>query len=60
MRLSERGLWQNRDFLRLWAGETVSRFGSQVTSFAVPLVAAVTLPCMLCGRRSRPTTCSAR
>ena len=33
----------NRDFARLWAGETVSQVGSQVTLFALPLVAILTL-----------------
>ena len=33
----------NRDFLRLWAGETVSVFGSQITLLALPLAAVLTL-----------------
>lgn len=33
----------NRDFVRLWAGETVSLIGTQVTQFAMPLVAILTL-----------------
>ncbi len=37
------GLWRNHDFLKLWAGETVSLFGSQVTELALPLVAIYTL-----------------
>ena len=32
-----------RDFVRLWAGQTVSLFGSEVTQLALPLVAAVVL-----------------
>src|SRR3982074_543659 len=28
-------LWRHRDFLKLWTGETVSQFGSQVTLLAV-------------------------
>ena len=36
-------LWRNRDFLRLWGGQTVSRFGSQVTDLALPFVAIVVL-----------------
>ena len=38
-----RGLWGNRDFLKLWLGETISLFGSQVTVLALPLTAIVTL-----------------
>ena len=38
-----RSLWRHRDFLKLWIGETVSEFGSQVTQLALPLAAAVTL-----------------
>lgn len=33
------GVWRNQDFLKLWAGETVSLFGSQVTTLALPLTA---------------------
>ena len=41
--LAAGSLWRNRDFLKLWTGETVSEFGSQVTQFAMPLAAALTL-----------------
>jgi MFS family permease len=34
---------QHRDFLKLWAGETISLLGSQVTALALPLVAVITL-----------------
>lgn len=37
------GPWRNRDFLKLWAGQTVSLLGSQVTVLALPLAAALTL-----------------
>lgn len=37
------GLWRNRDFVRLWGGETVSLLGSEVTELALPLVAVTTL-----------------
>jgi len=37
------GLWQNTDFLTLWAGETLSMFGSGITTIALPLVAVITL-----------------
>jgi MFS family permease len=36
-------LWRHRDFKRLWAGQTVSVFGSQVTELALPLAAVLTL-----------------
>jgi MFS family permease len=38
-----RSLRHNRDFLKLWAGETVSLFGSQVTVLALPLTAVLLL-----------------
>jgi MFS family permease len=34
---------RNRDFLKLWAGETASLLGTQVTVLALPLVAVITL-----------------
>lgn len=37
------GVLRNRDFARLWVGETVSLIGSQVTLLALPLVAILTL-----------------
>src|SRR2546422_7310887 len=36
-------LWRHPDFLKLWAGESVSVFGSQVTLLAVPTVAILIL-----------------
>ena len=36
-------LWRHPDFLKLWAGETVSEFGSQITLLAVPTVAILIL-----------------
>ncbi|HJU37658.1 MAG TPA: MFS transporter [Gaiellaceae bacterium] len=36
-------LWRDRDFVRLWAGQTVSVFGSQVTELALPFAAVLTL-----------------
>jgi MFS family permease len=36
-------VWTNSDFVKLWAGETVSLTGSQITQFALPLVAILTL-----------------
>jgi len=40
---ARRGLFGHRDFRRLWAGETVSEVGSQVSLLAIPLVAVRTL-----------------
>jgi MFS family permease len=37
------GLWSHPDFLRLWAGQTVSVMGSLTTRLALPLLAIVTL-----------------
>jgi MFS family permease len=36
-------LWQHHDFLRLWAGQTVSEFGGQITIVALPLAAILVL-----------------
>lgn len=36
-------LWRHADFLRLWAGQTVSQLGSVVTRTAIPLVALLLL-----------------
>src|SRR5438105_14716008 len=36
-------LWRHADFLKLWTGETVSEFGSQITLLAVPTVAILIL-----------------
>lgn len=33
------GLWHHLDFRRLWIGETVSQFGTQISQLALPLVA---------------------
>jgi MFS family permease len=37
------GLWRHPDFLNLWAGETISLVGSQLSLLALPLVAVLTL-----------------
>lgn len=36
-------LLRNHDFLKLWTGQTISGFGTQVTILAVPIVAALAL-----------------
>lgn len=44
MKLPIKGrLWHHPDFLKLWTGETVSQFGSQVTLLALPTVAILLL-----------------
>ena len=37
------GLWRNADFLKLWAAQSVSLFGSEITTLALPLTAALAL-----------------
>jgi MFS family permease len=37
------GLWRHPDFLKLWAGQTVSVFGDQVGLLALPLTAVLVL-----------------
>jgi MFS family permease len=37
------GLWRHPDFLHLWAAQTISWFGTQISMLAIPLTAAVTL-----------------
>src|SRR5689334_19612671 len=40
-----RGLWRHREFLRLWAAQIVSAFGSRITRTAIPVIAvALGLP----------------
>jgi MFS family permease len=36
-------LWSHRDFVRFWAGQTISQFGTQVTVLAFPTVAILVL-----------------
>ncbi len=38
-----KGLWNHRDFLKFWAGDTVTQFTGQVTDLALPTVAVLTL-----------------
>jgi predicted MFS family arabinose efflux permease len=41
--ISLSGLWQHPDFVKLWAGHTISRFGSEFSQLAIPLTAALVL-----------------
>ena len=43
MRLQFSGLWLHSDFRKLWAGQTVSIFGTMLTRVALPLTALLTL-----------------
>lgn len=38
-----RSLFRHRDFLKLWSGETISQFGTQISLLAIPFVALTTL-----------------
>ncbi|MGH2407923.1 MAG: MFS transporter [Candidatus Limnocylindrales bacterium] len=40
---TSRSLLRSADFLKLWVGQTVSVFGTQITVLAIPTVAALTL-----------------
>jgi MFS family permease len=37
------GLWRHPDFLKLWSAETISRFGSEISGLALPIVAVIVL-----------------
>ena len=37
------GLWRDREFLKFWAASGISDLGSQVTTLALPLIAALLL-----------------
>ena len=37
------GLWSHGDFLKLWTGQSISEFGSQISQLALPWLAAVNL-----------------
>ncbi len=37
------GLWGHADFLKLWTGQSISEFGSQISGLAIPWLAAVEL-----------------
>jgi hypothetical protein len=36
-------LWHHGDFLRFWAGDTITQFTGQISGLAFPTIAAVTL-----------------
>lgn len=37
------GLWRHPEFLKLWTGQTISQFGTQVSQLAIPLTAVLVL-----------------
>ena len=37
------GLWSHPDFLKMWAGQSISEVGSQISQLAIPLLAAISL-----------------
>jgi hypothetical protein len=37
------GLWRSHDFRQLWAAETVSQVGTQITLLALPVLAVAVL-----------------
>jgi MFS family permease len=37
------GLWRHPEFLKLWTGQTISEFGTQISQLAIPLTAALAL-----------------
>lgn len=41
--LRMKGLWRHGDFLKLWAGQTISELGSRITREGVPLAAVLVL-----------------
>jgi MFS family permease len=43
LRLPSGGLWRHADFMKLWSGQSISEFGSQVSALAIPWIAAVGL-----------------
>jgi MFS family permease len=37
------GLWRHPEFVKLWTGQTISQFGTQVSQLAIPLTGALVL-----------------
>jgi hypothetical protein len=58
------GLWRHANFLRLWTGQTISQFGSQITLLALPLTAISQQsrfsPGLLCDRFADAPYCAVR
>lgn len=42
-RLRIGGLWRHAEFMKLWTGQTISQFGTQVSQLAIPLTGALVL-----------------
>jgi len=43
MSVASSGLWRDRDFLKLWFGQTISEIGSRITREGIPLTAVLLL-----------------
>ncbi|HVM99598.1 MAG TPA: MFS transporter [Caulobacteraceae bacterium] len=43
MTAPQKGLWSHRDFLRLWAAQTVSSFGARIAREGLPWAAVITM-----------------
>jgi MFS family permease len=43
MRRPSGNLWQHPDFMKLWTGQSISEFGSQISQLAIPLLALLQL-----------------
>jgi MFS family permease len=43
MRRPASPLWHHRDFVKLWTGQSISEFGSQISQLAIPLLALLDL-----------------
>ena len=39
MRRPTSPLWQHRDFMKMWTGQTISQFGSSISELALPIIA---------------------
>ena len=39
MRRPSGALWQHRDFMKMWTGQTISQFGSSISELALPIIA---------------------